>query len=52
MYLDVLQSEQIFLTIVQSGDKVNFLVLRVFTQTLMLKTEYKFVSFKKNKKFI
>jgi len=33
MYLDILQSEQIFLGVVQSGDDVNFLVLRIFTQT-------------------
>lgn len=51
MYLDILQSEQIFLTIVQSGDKVNFLVLGVFTQTSMLKTKYTFLSFKKKKNY-
>lgn len=32
IYLDVLQSKQIFLSIIQSGDKVNVLVLRIFTK--------------------
>ncbi len=46
IYLDILQSKQIFLSIVQSGDKVNFLVLRIFTKihkallTFMFKYRY------------